>query len=241
MKVSLTKKHKLDYSAENYDWQEFRLLVIAIFSRIPCPLCGEIHAVRMHAYLVRKIRNNETWENEQITVLSIFCARARKKGDQYTKRILPGFVTPECNIMLWNVMKYVARHPGERINYAKAQMILGAKDRRTIGKHILSGRQIMEETNLELTQTLSGMPSFAYLPEQKPGVGIHERLTSTVDEIDRAVRRMHGAGREKVPAIGYVHVAYAFDRARNPVKISGNSSKTPLNRVLSILAFHDTS
>ena len=231
----------MDCSATNYDWQEFRLLVIAIFSLFPCPLCGEIHAVRIHAYLVRKIRNSETWKNEQITVLAIFCGRAKKRGDQYTKRILPGFVTPECNIMLWSVMEYVARHPRERINYAKAQMILGAKDRRTIGKHIFSGRQIMEETDLELTQTLSGLPGFAYLPEQKPGVGIHERLTSTVNEIDSAVRRMHGGGRVKVPAIGYVHVAYAFDRARNPVKISGNSSKTPLNRVLSGLVFHDTS
>jgi hypothetical protein len=212
-----------------------------VFSRVPCPLCGEIHAVRIHAYLIRKLRNSETWKNEQITVLAIFCGRAKKRGDQYTKRILPGFVTPECNIMLWNVMEYVADYPEERINYTKAQMNLGAKDRRTIRKHILLGRQIMEETNLELTQALSGMPGFAYLSEQKPGAGIHERLTSTVDEIDSAVRRMHGGGRGNVPAIGYVHVAYAFDRARNPIKVSGNSSKTPLNRVLSSLVFHDTS
>jgi len=138
-------------------------------------------------------------------------------------------------------MEYVARQPGERINYAQAQMILGAKDRRTIRKHVFLGRRIMEESNLELTQTLCGLPGFAYLPQQKPGVGIHQRLTSTVEQIDRAVRRMHGGGAVNVPAVGYVHVAYAFCRARNPVKVAGNSAKTPLNRVLSSLAFHDTS
>jgi len=231
----------LDCSAENYDWQEFRLLVVAIFTRIPCPLCGEIHAVRIHTYLVRKIRKSDTRENEQITILAIFCPTAKKLGDQYTKRILPAFVTPECNIMLSNVMRYVARQPQERINYAQAQMILGAEDSRTIRKHIRQGRKIMDETNLELTQVLSGLPSFARLPDQKPGEGRHESLSSTVAEIESGITRMHGAGRVKLPAIiGYVHVVYALHRARNPIKVSASSSKTPLNHVLSSLAFDDT-
>ncbi len=59
----------------------------------------------------------------------IFCNTAKKRGEQYTKRMLPAFVSPECNIMLSNVMEYVEQCPQERINYAKAQLILGAKDR----------------------------------------------------------------------------------------------------------------
>jgi hypothetical protein len=200
-----------------------------------------VHDVRIHAWLGRKIRKHETWENEEITIVAIICPTAKQRGDQYTKRILPAFVTPECNIMLSNVMRYVARYAEERINYAKAQMILGAKDRRTIRKHILQGRKIMEETNLELTQALSGLSGFARLPEQKPGVGVHERLLSTAREIENAGTRMHGADRAKMPAIGYVHVVYAFRRARNPVRASAISATTPLNRVLSSLAFDDTS
>ena len=196
--------------------------------------------MRIHAYLVRKIWKSDTRKNEQIIILAIFCPTAKKRGDQYTKRILPAFVTPECNIMLSNVMEYVAQCPQERINYAKAEIILGVEDPRTIRRHILRGRQIMDETNLELTQVLSGLPSFTGLPEQKPGVGWHESLAATIDEIESAGTRMHGADRQPVPAIGYVHVVYAFDRARNPVKASANSSKTPLNRVLSNLAFYDT-
>jgi len=197
--------------------------------------------VRIHAYLVRKIWKSDTRKNEQITVLAIFCPTAKERGDQYTKRLLPAFVTPGCNIMLSNVMEYVAQYPQERINYAKAQIILGAKDPRTIRNHIFQGREIIEKTNLALTQVLSGLPSFARLPEQKPGVGRHEFLAATVRQIEGAVRRMDGADRQQVPAIGYVHVVYMFHRARNPVKTSGNSSKTPLSHVLSSLAFNDTS
>ena len=200
-----------------------------------------MHEARIHAWIGRKIRKYDTWENEEITILAIICPTARKHGNQYTKRILPAFVTPECNIMLSNVMRYVAGYPGERINYAKAQMILGAKDRRTMRKHILQGRKIMEETNLELTRVLSGLPGFGRLPEQKPGVGVHERLLSTAREIERAGTRMHGADGPKLPATGYVHVVYAFRRARNPVKTSAISATTPLNHVLSSLAFDDTS
>lgn len=196
--------------------------------------------MRIHACLGRKTRNTDTWENEEITILAIFCNTAKKRGDQYTKRIMPAFVTPGCNIMLSNVMEYVAQHPQERINYAKAQMSLGAKDRRTIRKHILQGQEIVEKTDFELTQVLSGLPGFARLPERKPGVGRHESLTSTVEELEIGVTRMHGTIRQPLGVIGYVHVVYMFERARNPVKISGNSSQTPLNHVLSILAFNDT-
>ncbi|NVM57197.1 MAG: hypothetical protein HWN51_03645, partial [Desulfobacterales bacterium] len=192
-------------------------------------------------YFKRKIRNSDSWENEEIIILAIFCQTAKDRGDQYTKRILPAFVTPECNIMLWNLMIYVARYPQEKINYAKAAMILGARDPRTIRKHILRGREVIEKTNLELTQVLSGLPSFARLPEQKPGMGRYECLTATVKQIDGAVRRMDGADNQQVPAIGYVHVVYMFHRARNPVKILVNSTKTPLSRVICSLAFDDTS
>jgi len=143
--------------------------------------------------------------------------------------------------MLSNVMKYIKQCPQERINYAKAQLILGARNHRNIRKHILRGRQIMEETNLELTQVLSGLPGFGHLAEQKPGVGRHESLAATVSQIEAAATRMDGAGKVEVPAIGYVHVVYAFQRARKPIKISANSSKTKLNRVLSSLASNDTS
>jgi hypothetical protein len=197
--------------------------------------------VRIHAYFIRKIRSSNSGENEKITILAIFCKAAKQRGDQYTKRILPAFVTPGCNVMLWSVMKYVARYRKERINYAKAAMILGARDPRTIRRHILGGREIIEKTTLELTRELSGLPGFARLPEQKPGVGRYESLAATVRQIDGAVSRMDGADSAEVPPICYVHVVYMFHRALNPVKTPADSSKTPLSHVLHSLAFDDTS
>ena len=170
----------------------------------------------------------------------ILCEIAKQRGHQYTKRMLPDFVMHECNVLLSNVMKYIKQYPQEKINYPKAEIILGVVDCRTIRKHILRGRRIMEETNRELTQVLSGLASFIRLPDAKPGVATYERLASTVDEIESAIIRMDGAGRVKVRAIEYVHVAYKFHRVRNSVKISWDFRKS-FGRVLSNLAFHDTS
>ena len=111
--------------------------------------------MKIHAYFIRKVRNPDSWENEEIKIFAMYCKIAKQKGDQYTKRILPPFVTPECNIMLGYVLVYVAEYPQEHINYTKAEIILGASDPRTIRKHILEGRKVIEKTNIELTHMLS--------------------------------------------------------------------------------------
>jgi len=198
--------------------------------------------VRIHGYFIRKVRDAETKENVEITIFAIFCAIARERRDQYTKRILPPFVTPECNIMLCSVMAYLAQYPQKRINYGEAAEILGAMDDRTIRKHILEGREVIDQTTLELTGVLSEQSGFARIPELKPGLGVNERLGTTVDGIDATVTRMRGAAGEQAPAIVYVHAVYTFHRVRKCGKNSENFGlKISLNRVLSGIAFDDTS
>ncbi len=143
-------------------------------------------------------------------------------------------MTPECNIMLVYTLVYIAKYPQEGINYAKAEITLGAKDPRTIRKHIFEGRKVIDKTNIELTQVLSELPGFGRLPEQKPGTGGYGGLVATVEELNNAASRMDGAGRTEVPVIGYVHSSYVYHRARNPIK-------TPLSHVHSSLPFFDTS
>ena len=70
-------------------------------------------------------------------------------------------------------------------------MILGAEDVRTIRKHILRGRQIIDEANLELTQVLSGLPGFSRLPEQKPAVGRHIGLFGDKQLMQRIVESVY--------------------------------------------------
>jgi hypothetical protein len=197
-------------------------------------LCGTIHELRIHGYFTRKVRDVEEQENIAIKIFAIYCMIAKEQKQQYTKRILPLFVIPECNIMLGSVMNYLSRNPREKINYAKAELILGAVDRRTMRKHIRNGRAIVGKTTLELMRVLAGQSGFARVPELKPGMEAWERLDVTVHEIDAAVTRMNGAAGEPIPAIGYVHVVYAFYRARKLLK-------TPLNRVIWVLVLHDTS
>ena len=102
----------------------------------PCVLCGERHEVRVHAVLGRKIRTEEE-RNTEILIVSIYCERARECGRQYTKRILPVFVIPGCNITLENVLLYLRRHAeGETIDYEEASYLFGSYDNRTIRRHI---------------------------------------------------------------------------------------------------------
>jgi hypothetical protein len=92
--------------------------------------------VRIHAVLGRKIRTEEE-KNTEILIVSIYCERARARGRQYTKRILPVFVIPGCNITLENVLLYLGRHAeGEAIDYEEASYLLGSYDNRTIRRHV---------------------------------------------------------------------------------------------------------
>jgi len=141
--------------------------------------------------------------------------------------------------MLCNVMSYLAQNPQERINYGEAGEVLGAIDDRTIRKHVLEGRQVIDQTTLELTRVLSEQSGFARIPELKPGLGVNERLGATVDGIDATVTRMRGAAGEQAPAIVYVHAVYTFHRVRKCGENFG--LKISLNRVLSGIAFDDTS
>jgi len=218
---------------QTYDVQDFRILVIEFLSGHACPLCGQIHEVRIHGYFIRKVRDTDTAENVEITIFAIYCAVAKERNDQYTKRILPPFVTPECNIMLCNVMLYLAHNPEDKINYAKAQIMLGAHDPRTIRTHVLRGREMVEATTLQLTEVLSQEVGFGRIPELKPAMGVSEQLQRTVDEVEAGVQRMRGRGREPRSPGTYVHVVYCFHRARNELKV-------PLDRVLGAVGFDDT-
>ena len=104
-----------------------------------------------------------------ILIISIYCIKAKKRGLQYTKRILPPFVIPECNIILEYVLKYIALYPDGSIDYEAAGIILGTLDNRTIHRHIELARKMIASTNLHLCEVFSSLSSYAHLPEEKTG------------------------------------------------------------------------
>ena len=215
---------------------------------MPCLLCGEIHKLRVHAKLIRKIRTEED-KNTDILIISIYCTRAKEKGLQYTKRILPSFVIPECNIILEYILKYIAVYPDDLIDYEKAGIILGTYDNRTIHKHIQLARKMIADTNLHLCELFSSLSSYAHLPEEKTGEGEYAYLTSLVNEANQATIRIRGNVADEIKDIVYVHIEYVFGKSRNPPSksIEGPnrrrepSVKTALNHVLRTFLFYDTS
>ena len=111
--------------ATTYTTDGFRLFLSLYFQTHACVLCHEVHELRIHGYVGRLVRSHETWENEEILILVIICRRAKAKGLQYTKRMLPPFVIPECNINLEQVTLMYRTTAEGRIDYGTAAELLG--------------------------------------------------------------------------------------------------------------------
>jgi hypothetical protein len=189
--------------------------------------------LRVHAILIRKIRTDEE-ENTEISIISIYCIRAKKKKWQYTKRILPPFVISECNIILQYVWKCIALYPDGSIHYEKAGEILGTLDDRTIRKHILLGWRMIKKTNLRFHEFLATLYGYTQMPKLKAGENAYTHLNLLVDEANQTAVRMGESVFKPTTIECYVHVVYVFEKCRKPIK-------TALNNVLHALLFFDTS
>jgi len=209
-------------------------VVIAAASDIPCLLCGEIHALHVHVRLVRKVRSPQAGENVEITIVSIICRRAKRRGRQYTKRLLPPFVIPFCQIGREGVCAYLRRFPDGSMNYRFAFSLMGARDPRTIRRHLQMGSAQIAKATLILATLLSGLPAFAKLPQRPLGQSDPAYLEDLSEQAHRARRRAGAGGQPRIPSLLYVHLVGVFDGARPPLAPS-------LSSVVRAVVFHDTS
>jgi hypothetical protein len=169
-----------------------------------------------------------------ITIFSIYCIRAKKQGKQYTKRILPPFVIPECNICFIHVLKYISTYPDGTINYDIAGHILGTYEPRTIRKHIKRGFEIVNKTIIESLAFIATCLGFTSIPEKKPGKDLLVYLSEITDEVHQGYIRMGKKILHKPEKDLYLHMVYWFEKSRNPIICT-------LNRVFLNLHFYDTS
>lgn len=216
-----------------YSLVTFKALIEYFFEHAPCLLCGEIHPIRIHACLPRILI---TSDEIRITIIifSIYCIRAKKQGKQYTKRILPPFVIPECNICFTNVWHYIISYPDMSIDYEAAFIILGTYDMRTVKKHIIRGWKIIRNTTSFLMTFLSMTAGYAHLPEMKPGETLICYLEGLTVEVHKAVVRMGELPGFCQKSEVFVHMVYWFEKSRKPITCT-------LDRVLRNLHFYDTS
>lgn len=210
------------------------MLLISLSMLVPCPLCGEVHPVHIHAYIKRKVRSNWDYANVSLIIFQIICLTAKSRGTQYTKRILAPFLIPFCTIDGENVMTYLKRFPGERINYVQASIILGATDDRTIRRHLQRGRLLCEQTTLALCALLAELPSYGNVPERKGDESEVEFLIKTIAEVNRMCQRVAGAAMEALPEWVFVHGQELCAGLKK-------SAPIPLSSVVRILLFSDTS
>jgi hypothetical protein len=233
---TLSPVNKIDLycTLGHYDFQAFRLLVLEAGGYVPCPLCGEIHGVRIHALLWRKVRSAETGENVEIRIVSIICEKAKSQAKQYTKRILPPFVIPFCQIGREGVLGYLRLYPEGRIVYRIALAMLGARDKRTIGRHLAMGLAGIAQAALALAALLAEVPSYATVPKRRVEQWVGEYLEALVQETARAGRRAASGGLRRLGSVVYVHLADLFTDPYKPLV-------PPLSSVLRAMVFHDTS
>lgn len=193
-----------------------------------------MHALRIHALLWRTVRSPEDSDNTEVTIVSIICAAAKQAGKQYSKRMLPPFVIPYCQVGREGVLAYLKRFPDGRVVYAAGVAMLGARDIRTIRRHIALGLQSVAAAALALASLLSGLPALATLPEHPVGQSPREYLEELAAAMHRAARRAGAEAASRVPAIVYVHLVSMIERSAQPPPI-------PLSCVLRAVVLHDTS
>ena len=112
--------------------------------------------------------------NHELVIVSLICEEAKRQHKQYTKRMLPWFVIPECNIRLdlvLNLLKLVERHPsgGMRLAYEQADAVIGSVCEHTIARHLKWARRLVAEGTLEASELVAELVPFAALPEVRAG------------------------------------------------------------------------
>lgn len=197
-------------------------------------MCGEIHPLQVHCYPERKIRDPKQGTNQIILIVSILCERAKQLGKQYTKRMLPEFVIPECNIRHDRVLAVVAGQQAERIDISLAGEILGTVCERTIRRHVRAIEGMITEAMKEAAELLATLLSFGVVPDMKVCDTLYGRLVSVVEQLNEAARKMGGGRGKPITEGACTHRVYCYRRSRKDLSIS-------LSLVFRILLFFDTS
>ena len=197
----------------------------------PCLLCGSRHRAYLHAWCERLVRCADG-RNHEIIIVSIICQEAKRQHKQYTKRLLPWFVIPECNIRLdlvLNLLKLEERHPtaGAALAYAHADAVIGSASEHTIARHLRWARRLAAATVLEASELLAELAPFATLPGVRVAGGGLAELRRYLAALTAARRSAHGSigAGAALSVIGCIHLRYVVQRARHPVAL-------PLNQVL---------
>ena len=223
------------FQASTYKTDPFVLFLREYFKENLCVLCAKIHRLYIHSYVGRLVRNAATYENDEIVVCVIICFAAKRAGKQYTKRMLPPFVTPECNICLDNALQMNRAMPGE-INYKKASRLLGTVCIKTMRRHYFMVVAFTEVAVSLLAVYLALAAPFVPQPGQPPYEDLLMLFISMMQAVCDAEVKRSGKHHDLPPPTLYLHPVYVSIKSR-----AHGSGKKPLNLPETIRFYFDTS
>jgi len=138
-------------------------------------LCGEVHRLRIHAYVQRRVRDRDLGGNETILVVVIRCETARAARKPYTTRLLPDFLVPGCVIRLDHLEEaYEQRRAG--VGNDRLCGILGCLDDRTVRRHLKRYDEALAAVALRLAERRAMSPELGELPQITPDTPSVDRL-----------------------------------------------------------------
>ena len=217
-----------------YESNDFLKYLRTFFKTYPCVLCGTIHDFHNHGKVPRLIRDNTTYENISISIFVLFCSISKKAGKQYTKRMLPAFVIPECNITLENSFKMIKKFPQKPIDYDIACEMLGTYCERTVKRHYIQISEILQESINLLMMWLAIHPLLAVLPVSTPEQSLFEIYLKTSEALLNSQEKLNGYSNDKIDIQFIPAYVFLLKKTRQLLSV-------PLNLDCLIRFFFDTS
>ena len=167
-------------------------------------MCGSRHRAYIHAWCERLVRCADG-RNHQLVIVSLICQKAKQQHKQYTKRILPWFVIPECNIrfdLVLNLLKLEEQTPsgGRALAYAQADAVIGSASEHTAARDLRWARRLVADTLLEASELVVEMAPFTPLPGVQVGAGGLAELQRYLAALTAAGRGAYGG---EVARIGW--------------------------------------
>ncbi len=224
------------FQVSTYTTTHFISFLRDYYENNACPLCSQVHRLYIHGYVGRFVRDRNTYENVEIVICVIMCRNAKRDGRQYTKRILPPFVIPECNISLENDLRMFTVMPNGPIDYDSASELLGTICEKTIRRHYRMAAAYIEIAVSLVAEYLVQIAVFMSLPGEPPYEDIYELFLKLTQGVYESEVKRSGTYLDIPPPTLYLHPVYVFNKSRT----SWNLEK-PLNLFFVIRFYFDSS
>jgi hypothetical protein len=155
----------------------------------------------------------------------IICREAFSQGMQYTKRLLPEFLTPRSVIRLDYLLEAADLPEGERTENAVCDL-LGCIDPRTARHQISRLTNAIKTVSLDLARRRAAMLELGDLPESTPEVPPMERLQMLLDAELRAGERA-GAMYSPPPLRQLLQAVLRKDPGKKPLNRASPLAQPP--------------